>query len=162
MPKPDFEGYRQESKKQYEADRVSLNPLDENLHKMPDNASTLMSRIREQAIGKIAANDEIRQVFNSRVIWDGSIERFEIFRNNVEGHYRQSGAGYLFDPDLQSAYLEIGPDCFVDFLDEVLTASQIIKDTHALYGALLSECQGSVGLRMLMENRLKQDGIRST
>jgi hypothetical protein len=55
---------------------------------MPDNPSTFMSRIREKAIGKIAANDEIRQVLNPRVIWDGSIDRFEIFRNNVKGHYR--------------------------------------------------------------------------
>jgi hypothetical protein len=32
---------------------------------------------------------------------------------------------------------------------------------HALYGALLSACQSGVGLRVLMENRDKQDGIRS-
>ena len=30
-----------------------------------------------------------------------------------------------------------------------------------LYGALLSACQGGVGRRILMENRNKQDGIRS-
>jgi hypothetical protein len=87
-----------------------------------------MSRIREKAIGKIAANDERHQILNSRVTWDGSIERFEIFRNNVEGHYGQSGAGYLFDPDFQAAYLERGTNWFVDFLDEVHYASQIKKD----------------------------------
>jgi len=30
-----------------------------------------------------------------------------------------------------------------------------------LYGALLSTCQSGVGRRILMENRAKQDGIRS-
>jgi hypothetical protein len=43
----------------------------------------------------------------------------------------------------------------------VYSASQIKKDTRALYGALLNACQGGVGRRILMENRLKQDGIRS-
>jgi hypothetical protein len=32
----------------------------------------------------------------SKVICDGTIDRFEVFRNNVEGHYGQIGAGYLF------------------------------------------------------------------
>jgi hypothetical protein len=40
-------------------------------------------------------------------------------------------------------------------------APQIKKDVRALYGALLSACQSGVGSRILMENRGKQDGIRS-
>jgi hypothetical protein len=40
-------------------------------------------------------------------------------------------------------------------------ASQINKDACILYGALLSVCQSGVGRRILMENRDKQDGIRS-
>jgi hypothetical protein len=60
---------------------------------------------------------------------------FEVFRNNVESHYGQIGAGYLFDSSFQEAYLERGVDCYlertvdcylergvrcyVDFLDEV-------------------------------------------
>jgi hypothetical protein len=82
MPKSDFEGYRQEVKKQYEADQDNPDLLDENLDQMPDNPSTFMSRNREKAIVKVAANDERRQVLNPRVTWDGSIDRFEIFRNN--------------------------------------------------------------------------------
>jgi hypothetical protein len=123
IPKPDFEGYRQEVKKLYAADQVSPSLLDENLHQIPDNPSTFMSRIREKAIDKVAANDERRQVLSPRVTWDRSIDRFEIFRNNLEGHYGQTGAGYLFDTDFQAEYLERGTDCFVDFLDEVPTAS---------------------------------------
>ena len=81
----------------------------------------------------------------SRVIWDGNLDHFEEFRNKVEGHYGQIGAGYLFDMDFQKAYLEKGVDCFVDFLDEVHSASQIKKYLRALYGALLSACQSGVG-----------------
>jgi hypothetical protein len=44
-----------------------------------------------------AVNDERRQVLPSKVIWDGTIDRFEVFRNNVQGHYGQIGAGYVFD-----------------------------------------------------------------
>jgi hypothetical protein len=67
----------------------------------------------------------------------------------------------LFDSSLQEAYLERGIDSSVDFLDEVPSASQIKKDPRALYGALISACQSGVGRRILMENRNKQDGIRS-
>jgi hypothetical protein len=42
-------------------------------------------------------NDERSQVLPSKVIWDGTIDRFEVFRNNVEGHYGHIGACYLFD-----------------------------------------------------------------
>jgi hypothetical protein len=87
--------------------------------------------------------------------------RFEVFRNNVEAHYGQIGAGYLFDSSFQEAYLEKGVDCYVDFLDEVTSASQIKKDARALYGALLSACQSGVGRRILIENRDKHDGIHS-
>jgi hypothetical protein len=61
-----------------------------------------------------AANHERRQVLPVRVIWDGSIDCFEVFINNVEGHYAQIGAGYLFDKELQTAYLERGSDCYVE------------------------------------------------
>jgi hypothetical protein len=50
---------------------------------------------------------------------------------------------------------------FVDFLDEVLSVSQINQDSCVLYGALLSACQSGVGSRILLENRDKQGGIRS-
>jgi hypothetical protein len=64
----------------------------------------------------------------------------EAFRSNVEGHYGQIGAGYLFDTEFQTTFFERGKDCYVDFLDEVPSASQIKKDTSALYGALISAC----------------------
>jgi hypothetical protein len=98
-----------------------------------------------------AVNDERRQVLPSIVTWDGTVDRFEVFRNNVEGHYGKIGAGYLFDSSFQEAYLERGVDCYVDFLDELPSACQIKKDEPALYGALLSSCQSVVGRRILMK-----------
>jgi hypothetical protein len=73
-----------------------------------------------------------------------TIDHFEVFRNNVESHYGQIGAGYLFDSSFQEAYLERAVDCYVDFLDEVPSASQIKKDARAFYGALLSAFQSGV------------------
>jgi hypothetical protein len=61
----------------------------------------------------------------------------------------------------QEAYLESGVDFYVDFLDEMPSASQIKKDARALHDKLLSACQSGVGRRILMENGDKQDGSRS-
>jgi hypothetical protein len=64
-----------------------------------------MKMVKERTRTMSAVIDERRQVLPSKVIWDGTIDRFEVFRNNVEGHYGQIGAGYLFDSSLQEAYL---------------------------------------------------------
>jgi hypothetical protein len=146
VPKPDFDGYRNDVKKMYEDNPYLLGV---NEHQVPDHPSSFMNMVKGRSRAMSAEKDERSQVLPSRVIWDGSIDRFEVFRNNVEGHYGQIGAGYLFVTSFQTAYLERGVDCYVDFLDEVLSASQIKKDTRALYGALLSACQGGVGRRIL-------------
>jgi hypothetical protein len=75
-----------------------------------------MKMVKERTRTISAENDERRQVLPSKVIWDGTIDRFEVFRNNVEGHYGQIGACCLFDSWLQEAYLERGVDCYVDLL----------------------------------------------
>jgi ribosomal protein L21E len=89
--------------------------------------------------------------------WDRYKHRFEVFRKSVEGHYEQIGSGYLLDSSSQEAYLERGIDFYFDFLYEVPSTSQIKKVARAL----LSSCQSGVGCRISMENRNKQDGIRS-
>jgi hypothetical protein len=99
---------------------------------------------RRRTISAVAVNDERHQVLPSKVIWDGTINRFEVFRNNVDGHYGQIGAGYLFDSSFQKAYVERSIDYYVDFLDEIPSASQIKKDSRALYGSLLGACQSGV------------------
>jgi hypothetical protein len=122
-----------------------------------------MKMVKEKTRTMSALNEERRQALPSKVISDGTIDRFEIFRNNVEGHHGRIGAGYLFDSSFQESYLylETVVDCYVDFLDEVPSVSQIKKDAHALYGASFSACQSGVERRILMENRDNQDCIRS-
>jgi hypothetical protein len=92
------------------------------------------------------SNYERRQSLNYLVIWDGSIDRFEVFRNNFEEHYGRFVAGYFFDTEFQTAYFERDIDIYVDFLDKVPSLPRRRK-IH-LY------------CRNFMENRNKQDGIR--
>jgi hypothetical protein len=55
-----------------------------------------MKMVKERTWTMSDVNDERRQVLRSKVIWNGTIDRFEVFRN-VDGHYGQIGASYLFD-----------------------------------------------------------------
>jgi hypothetical protein len=65
-----------------------------------------MKMVKERIRTMSAVNDERRQVLPSKVIWDGTVDRFEVFKSNVEVHYGQTGAGYLFDSSFQYTYLE--------------------------------------------------------
>jgi hypothetical protein len=56
-----------------------------------------MKIFKERTREMSSVNDERRQVLPSKVIWDGTIDCFEVFRNNVEGHYGQIRAVYSFD-----------------------------------------------------------------
>jgi hypothetical protein len=111
LPKPDFEGYRNNAKKEFEENKNYVG--DEEFHQEPEHPSTFMRMVKERTRTMSAVNDERLQVLPSKVIWDGTIDRFEVFRNNVEGHYGRIGAGYLFDSSFQKAYLERGVDCYV-------------------------------------------------
>jgi hypothetical protein len=75
-----------------------------------------MKIVKERAPTISAVSDETRQVLPSKVIWDGTIDLFEVFRNNVEGYYGQIGAGYLSDSSFHEAYLERGVYCYVVML----------------------------------------------
>jgi hypothetical protein len=75
--------------------------LDVNEHQYPDHPITFMKMIKGRKNAMSAANDERLQVLNPRIIWDGSIYRFEFFRNKVESHYGKNGAGYLSDTEFQ-------------------------------------------------------------
>jgi hypothetical protein len=68
-------------------------------HQVPDHPSSFMNMIKARSR---AISNERRHILSSRIIWDGSIDRFEVFRNNVESHYGQIGAGYLFDIGFQT------------------------------------------------------------
>jgi hypothetical protein len=121
LPKPDFEGYRNNTKKEFEENQNYIG--DEEFHQEPDHPCTFMKMVKERTRTMSDINDERRQVLPSKVILDGTIDYFEVFTNNIEGHHGQIGAGYLFDSSFQEAYLERDVDCYVDFLDEVPSAS---------------------------------------
>jgi hypothetical protein len=103
LPKPDFEGYRNNDKKEYEEhqDYLAAYGYQESNH-----PSTFMKMINGRVNALSTAYDERLQVLPSRVIWYETIDRFEVLRNNVEGHYGKIGAGHLFDSSFQEAYLE--------------------------------------------------------
>jgi hypothetical protein len=90
LPKPDFDGYRNNYKKEFEENQNYVG--DEEFHQEPDHPSTFMKMVKEITRTMSAVNDERRQVLPSKVIWDGTIDHFEVFRNKVEGHYGQIGA----------------------------------------------------------------------
>jgi hypothetical protein len=82
VPKPDFEGYRKNAKKEFEENQ---NHVGKVFHQEPDHPSTFMKIVKERTRTMSAVNDERRQVLPSKVIWDRTIGSFEVFRNNVEG-----------------------------------------------------------------------------
>jgi hypothetical protein len=45
-----------------------------------------MKMVKERTQTISAVNYERCQVLSSKFIWDGTIDRFEVFRNNLEGH----------------------------------------------------------------------------
>jgi hypothetical protein len=65
MPKPNFEGYRNDIKTSYEEEQFTSG-IDE--HQMPDHSCTFMKMINGRSQALSAANDESRQVLPSRVI----------------------------------------------------------------------------------------------
>ncbi len=78
MPKPDFERYRNDVKKAHEDEQ------DVDEHQMPDHPSNFMKMIKGRSQAISAAKEMRRQVLPSRFSWDGSIDHFEVFRNNVD------------------------------------------------------------------------------
>jgi hypothetical protein len=83
-PKTDFEGYRNNAKKEFEENN---NYIGEVFHQEPDHPSTFMEMVKERTRTISVVNDERLQVLPLKVIWDVTINRFEVFRDNVEGHY---------------------------------------------------------------------------
>jgi hypothetical protein len=74
LPRPDFEGYRNNAKKEYEENQNCIG--DEEFHQEPEHPSTFMKIVKERTRAMSAVNDERRQVLPSKVIWDGSMINF--------------------------------------------------------------------------------------
>jgi hypothetical protein len=100
LPKTNFEGYRNNSNKEFEENQ---NHIGGEFHQNSYHPSTFMKMVKERTRTISSVNDERRQVLPSKVIWDGTIDRFEVFRSNIES---RSSASYLFDSSSQKAYLK--------------------------------------------------------
>jgi hypothetical protein len=59
LPKPYFEGYRNNAKKEFEENQ---NYIGEEFHQEPDHPSTFMKMVKERTRTMSAVNDERRQV----------------------------------------------------------------------------------------------------
>jgi hypothetical protein len=77
LAKPDFQGYRNDAKKEFEENQNYVGDVE--FHQEPDHPSTIMKMVKKRTRTMSAANDERRQVLPSKVIWDGTIDRFEAF-----------------------------------------------------------------------------------
>jgi hypothetical protein len=83
--KPDFEGCRNNTKKEFEENQNYIG--DEEFHQKPDHPSAFMKMVKERTRTMSAVNEERSQVLPSKINWDGTIDSFEVFRNNVDDHY---------------------------------------------------------------------------
>ena len=57
-------------------------------------ALELSSRLKGTKI-----KDEKQTVLPAGIIWDRNLETFVKFRNRLQGHYSQTGPGYMFDTE---------------------------------------------------------------
>jgi hypothetical protein len=73
LPEPDFKEYRNNAKKEFEENQIYIG---EEFHQKPDHPSTFMNMVKERTRTMSAVNDERRHVLPSKVIWDGTINRF--------------------------------------------------------------------------------------
>ena len=105
--------------------------------------------------------DEKRQAMPARYTWNGDMDGFEQFQNQVQGFYGQIGMGYMFKSEFQKRYLANGTQAFIFFLDEVASESQVKKDITALYGALMAACKVGVGSKILLQHEDTMDGLRA-
>jgi hypothetical protein len=82
LTKPNFERYRNDAKKEFEDNQNCIG--DEEFHQEPDHPSTFMKMVKERTRTMSAVNDVRRQVLPSKVIWDGYIDCFEVFRTMLK------------------------------------------------------------------------------
>ena len=129
--------------------------------KQPNTSLNFMRKQHERGSSGDSSKDKVRTTLPARVTWDGSFDTFTACRNKVEGHYGQTGAGYLFDKAFQKCYLRYGVACIKEFQDDVHSTSQIKKDIHALFGALCCACNVGVGQTILLQYMDAQGGIRA-
>ena len=82
-----------------------------------------------------------RHTLNEKVKWDGGRSTFDTYKNSIEGHLLQVGAGYLTRNDFQLAYEELGENYFSTeafYTKFRVSTPQAHLDRQYLYGILKS------------------------
>ena len=124
-------------------------------------AQDFMENINRYTSTKLDSKSEKQTPLPPRYTWDGDMDKFKDFHNQLEGHYQQVGAGYLFRSDFQRAYLLEGPEYYSHFSDFVRSKAQMITDIAALYGALKAACKRGVGKSIPKRYSNTQDGLKA-
>ena len=57
------------------------------------------------------------------------MDKFDNFKDAVEGHYRQQQAPYLFNKEFVRQYNAVGASCYLNFTG-LTAANQVIKDVE--------------------------------
>jgi hypothetical protein len=103
-----------------------------------------------------------RSTMNQKITWDGHRQTFDAYKNQVEGHLLQVGAGYLTNQSFLDAYAKEGPGFFHDprfYEDFGISIPQARWDKEYLYGILKSSLKCHSNPHLTQHNSSK-DGIR--
>ena len=90
--------------------------------------------------------------------FDGTISKFSIFRNIVEGHYTQQQAAYLFNPEFVKQYEEYGPSCYINF-PGTRSELQVKMDVEALFGAIQQSCATPALQAIIIKHKDPPNGV---
>ena len=90
--------------------------------------------------------------------FDGTIAKFSIFRNIVEGHYTQQQAAYLFNPEFVKQYAEYGPACYINF-PGTRSELQVKMDVEALFGAIQQSCATPALQAIIIKHKDPPNGV---
>jgi hypothetical protein len=107
-----------------------------------------------------------RSKFSDKVTWTGSRTTFREYRQAIEGHLLQAGAGYLIDPDFLEEYeLHKATHQHMDYLKSddfwvryEVPFEQAKNDKSYLYGILVGSGRKAANM-VILKNKPDQDGI---
>jgi hypothetical protein len=110
--------------------------------------------------------EKTRSLFNGKLSWDGTRDRFREYRRTIEGHLLQVNAGYLIDNDFQTEYeMHRASNQHMEYLTSDtfwskhgVSFAQAKSDKHYLYGILLSTTT-KIDNKIILANHKDLDGI---
>ncbi len=103
---------------------------------------------------------KIRAKFE-KATWDGKQETFEAFKQSIDGHLLQVGAGYLIDKTFVEMYKKLRQDYFksdVFWTIYNISYPQAIFDREYFYGILITATRGKKN-KIMLSHQVSKDGI---